>query len=55
MIIAYNIFIGKTGGQSSLGKPGHRREDNVRRDLDEIVWGSVECIHLVQDMNQWQS
>jgi hypothetical protein len=25
----------------------HRREDNIRMDLRETVWGGVNCMHLV--------
>jgi hypothetical protein len=27
-------------------------EDNIRRDLREIVWHDVDWIHLAQDMDQ---
>jgi len=29
--------------------------DNVRVDLREISWESVDCIHVAQDRNQWQA
>jgi len=37
-----------------LGRPRHRWEDNIRMNLTEIVWESVDWIHLAQDMDQWQ-
>jgi hypothetical protein len=29
--------------------------DNVRMDLGEVVWGDVDCIGLVLDMNRWRA
>jgi hypothetical protein len=29
-------------------------EDNIKRDLREIGWVGVDCIHLAQDNNQWR-
>ena len=34
-----NILIGKPTGKTSLGRPRHRWEDNIRMDLEEI--GSI--------------
>jgi hypothetical protein len=30
-------------------------EDNIRTDLKEIGWESVEWIHLAQDRDQWRA
>jgi hypothetical protein len=38
---AYNILIGKPEGKRSLGRPRHKREDNIRVDLREIWWGEM--------------
>jgi hypothetical protein len=29
-------------------------EDNIRMDLRELGWESVDWIHLAQDTGQWQ-
>jgi hypothetical protein len=38
-----------------LGSPRSRRVDNVRMDLGEIVWGSVDWICLAQNIEQVES
>jgi hypothetical protein len=32
---AYNILVGKPEGRRPFGRPRHRREDNIRKDLRE--------------------
>jgi hypothetical protein len=34
---AYGILVGKP-----LGRPGHRWEDNIKMDLREIGWGTMD-------------
>jgi hypothetical protein len=50
---AYIVLVGKPEGKRSLGRPRCRWEDNIKRDLKEIGWKGVDCIHLVQDRDQW--
>jgi hypothetical protein len=52
---AYRILVGKPEGKRPLGKPKRRWDDNIKRDLREIGWGSMDWIHLVQDRDQWKS
>jgi hypothetical protein len=33
--------------KKSFGRPGRRWDDIIETDLDEIVWGDLERIHLV--------
>jgi len=33
---AVNIFVGKLEGMRPLGRPKHRREDNIKVDIQEI-------------------
>jgi len=49
---ACSIFVGKPKGKRRLGRPSRRREDNIRMDLGEIGWKSVDWIRLVQDRDQ---
>jgi hypothetical protein len=35
----YRVMVGKHEGKRPLGRPRHRREDNIRMDLREIGWG----------------
>jgi hypothetical protein len=47
----YKFLVGKPDGNSPLGKPRRRREDN-RLNLREVVWKVVDWIHLAQDRDQ---
>jgi ribosome biogenesis protein Nip4 len=50
---AYNMLVGSSEGKRPLEKPKHRWEDNIRKDLREIVWEGVDWIHLAQDRDRW--
>jgi len=49
----YRTFIGKPEGKRQCVRPRCRCEDNIRIDLQEIGWESVNWIHLTQDSVQW--
>jgi len=36
---AYRTLLEKPEGNSPLGRPGHRWEDNIKMDLQEFGWG----------------
>jgi hypothetical protein len=42
------IFVGKPEGKRPLGRP-RRRWENIKMNLREIGWGSMDWIHLAQD------
>jgi hypothetical protein len=46
---AYKIQIGMSEWKRPLGRPGRGWEGNIRLDLREMGWKSVEWIHLAQD------
>jgi hypothetical protein len=50
---AYRIFVGKPEGKRPLERPRRRWEDNIKINLREIGWGSVDWIDLAQDRDQW--
>jgi len=52
MINAYEVFVGKPEGKRPLGRPTNRWEDNIRTDLRETGWESVDWIHMAQDRVQ---
>jgi hypothetical protein len=35
---AYRNFVGKPGRKRPLRRPRHRREDNIKMDLQEVGW-----------------
>jgi hypothetical protein len=39
---AYRISVRKPEGKRPLGKPRHRREDNIKVDLREIGWDGMD-------------
>jgi hypothetical protein len=45
--------VGKPEGKRSLGRLTHRWEDNIKMDLTEIGWGSMDWINLAQNRDQW--
>jgi len=36
----YSVLVGKPDGKRPLGRPRHRWEDNIKMDLQEVVWGA---------------
>jgi hypothetical protein len=42
------ISTGKTEGKKPFVRPRHRWEDNIKMDLIEIGWKSVDWIQLAQ-------
>jgi hypothetical protein len=46
---SYNILVAKSGWKRPLERPRRRWEDNIRMDLREIEWDSMNWIRLDQD------
>jgi hypothetical protein len=42
-------------GKISFVRTRRRWEDNIRVDVREMGWKSVDWIHLTQDRDQWRS
>jgi hypothetical protein len=45
----YSIMTGKSEGKRQLGRLRSRWEDDIRMDLREIGWESVDWVHVAQD------
>jgi hypothetical protein len=45
-------LIGEPEGKRSLGRPRHRRVDNVKMDLRDIEWGGMGWIDMAQDKDR---
>jgi hypothetical protein len=52
---AYRILVGKPEGKGPLGRPRRRWTDNIKMDLREIGWDSLDWFGLVQDRDQWRA
>jgi hypothetical protein len=44
----YRILVGKPEGKGPLGRPRRRWEDNIKLNVREIRWGSMDWIDLAQ-------
>jgi hypothetical protein len=51
-INVYGILVGKPEGKRPLGRPRSRWDDNIKKDLREIGYESVDWMHLAQDKDQ---
>jgi hypothetical protein len=47
--------VGKPEGKRQLGRPRRRWVDNIKMDLREIGWDSMDWIDLAQDRDQWKT
>jgi hypothetical protein len=50
---AYRILVGKP--ERPLGRPRRRWVDNIKMDLREVGWDSMDWIDLAQDRDQWRA
>jgi hypothetical protein len=46
---AYRVFVGKREGKRTLGRHSRIGEDNIKTDLQEVVWGVIEWTYLTQN------
>jgi hypothetical protein len=44
----------KPGGKRAFGRPSRRWEDNIKIDLQELGYGGVDWIDLIQDRDRWR-
>jgi hypothetical protein len=52
---AYKILVGKPEGKRPLGRRSRRWVDNIKMDLREIGWESVEWMDIAQERDQWRT
>jgi hypothetical protein len=50
--IHVSLFVVNPEGKRPLGRPIHRREDNNKIDLKEIMWEGVDWIDLAQNRHR---
>jgi hypothetical protein len=53
--VANRVLVGKPEGKMPVGRPRHRWEDNIKMDLQEVGWGSMDWIDLVQNRDRTQA
>jgi hypothetical protein len=49
------FWFGKSEVKRPLEIAGRRWEDNIKIDLQEVGWGSMEWIELAQDRDRWRA
>jgi hypothetical protein len=52
---ACRLLVGKPEGKWPVERPRRRWVDNIKMDLGEIGWGSVDWICLAHDRNKWRA
>jgi hypothetical protein len=46
--------MGNPEGKSPLGRPRRKWVENIKVDLREIRWSSMNWINLAEDRDQWR-
>ena len=49
----YRVLVWETEGEDHLVRPRRRWEENIMMDLQEMGFGSMDCIDLAQDTDSW--
>jgi hypothetical protein len=52
---SYRISVGEPEGKRPLGKPRRTCVDNIKLDLRETGWDSMDSINLAEDWDQWRA
>jgi hypothetical protein len=52
---AYTILVGQPEGKRPLGSPSRRWVGNIKMDLRETGWGSMDWNHLAHGKDQWRA
>ena len=50
----YRVLVGRPDGKRTLGRPRRRRNDNIKKDLQETEWryGLFDVVH---DRDRWRA
>jgi len=51
----YRVLMGKPEGRRPLGRPKHRREENIKTDLQDVGYWGADWIDLAQDRDRWRA
>ena len=51
----HRVLVEKPEGKEPLGRPRHRREDNIKMDLQEVGGGRGDWMELAQNRDRWRA
>ena len=51
----HRVLVGKPEGKRPLGRPGHKWEDNIKMDLQEMGASCEDWLELAQDRDSWRA
>ena len=51
----YRVLVGKPEGKRPLGRPRRKWEDNIKMNLQDVGFGSMDWIELAQDRDRWRA
>jgi hypothetical protein len=51
----YRVLVGKPEGKGPLGRLRRGWEDNIKMDVQEVGFGSVDWFELAQDRDRWRA
>ena len=49
------VLAGQAEAKRPFVRPRHKWEDNIKTDLQEVGWGGMDWIELVQDRSRWRT
>jgi len=52
---AYKVLVGKPKGKRLLAITQRKWEDNVKMDLQEVVYGGMDWIDRAQNKDSWRA
>jgi hypothetical protein len=51
----HRVLVGRPEGRRPLGRPRHRWEDNIKRDLEEVGGDCGNWMERAQDRDRWRT
>ena len=51
----YRVLEGEPEGKRPLGKPRRKWVDNIKKDLQDVGYGSMDWMDVAQDRDRWRA
>jgi hypothetical protein len=52
--VTYRVLVGIPEGKRPFGRSRRRWEDDIKMDLQDVGWGSVDWFDLARDRYRWR-